>query len=27
MMQAWLDKIFDKVRNVQFETILDRIPD
>jgi thiamine kinase-like enzyme len=27
MMQAWLDKIFDKVKHVQFETILDRIPD
>ncbi|MGV0036444.1 MAG: oxidoreductase family protein [Candidatus Azotimanducaceae bacterium WSBS_2022_MAG_OTU7] len=27
MMQAWLDKIFDKVKNVQFETILDRVPD
>jgi len=26
MMQAWIDKTFDKVRNVQFETILDRIP-
>ena len=27
MMQAWLDKIFDKVKHVQFETILERIPD
>jgi hypothetical protein len=27
MMQAWLDKIFDKVQHVQFETILDCVPD
>jgi uncharacterized protein YqgV (UPF0045/DUF77 family) len=27
MMQAWLDKIFDKVKHVQFETILDCVPD
>tara|TARA_B110000967_G_C18879835_1_gene560404 strand:+ start:98 stop:1306 length:1209 start_codon:yes stop_codon:yes gene_type:complete len=26
MMQAWLDKTFDKAENLQFETILDRIP-
>ena len=26
MMQAWIDKTFDKVENVQFETMMDRIP-
>jgi hypothetical protein len=26
MMQAWIDKAFDKVEDLQFETILDRIP-
>ena len=26
MMQGWIDKTFDKVENVQFETMMDRIP-
>ena len=27
MMQAWMDKIFRKVEHIQFETILERVPD